>query len=97
MSMTAPAMRDAAVGRGIPGAAARMVSAAYALMGISMEEGELMLRPDAFEEKAGLQLKSVSFKGKVFAMRESKGGGNGRGVDGMRTPPAGAPSPGPSP
>ena len=52
------------------GAAARMVSAAHALLGISMEEGELKLRSDAFAEKAGLQLESVSFKGKVFAARE---------------------------
>jgi cyclic beta-1,2-glucan synthetase len=52
------------------GAAARMISAAHALLGISMDEGELKLRPDAFAEKAGLQLKSVSFKGRVFAARE---------------------------
>ena len=52
------------------GAAARMVSAAHALLGITMEEGELKLRSDAFAEKAGLQLESVSFKGKVFAARE---------------------------
>ena len=63
-------MKGEAAGAWYTGAAARMLSAAYALLGISMEEGELKLRSDAFAEKAGLQLESVSFKGKVFAARE---------------------------
>jgi cyclic beta-1,2-glucan synthetase len=46
------------------GAAARMVSAAYALLGVRIEAGELKLRADAFDDKAGLRLKSVTFKGK---------------------------------
>ena len=46
------------------GAAARMISAAHALLGVKLEEGELKLRPDAFAEKAGLQLKSVTLKGR---------------------------------
>jgi cyclic beta-1,2-glucan synthetase len=51
------------------GAAARMVSAAYALLGVGMEAGELKLRADAFTEKGGLKLKSVTFKGKVFTAK----------------------------
>jgi cyclic beta-1,2-glucan synthetase len=49
------------------GAAARMISAAYALLGIGVEDGALKLRADAFDEKAGLRLQRVTFKGKVFA------------------------------
>ncbi len=45
------------------GAAARMTSAAYALLGVKLEDGELKLRPDAFAEKSGLQLRSVTYKG----------------------------------
>ena len=48
------------------GAAARMISAAHALLGIGLEEGELKLRPDAFAEKAGMKLESVTYKGKVY-------------------------------
>jgi cyclic beta-1,2-glucan synthetase len=53
------------------GAAARMTSAAHALLGVRLDNGELRLRPDAFDEKAGLQLKSVTFRGKVFAASET--------------------------
>ncbi len=54
------------------GAAARMISAAHALLGIGMEAGELKLRPDAFANKGGLQLKRVTFKGKVFEGQKVK-------------------------
>ncbi len=48
-----------------------MTSAAYALLGVKLEEGELKLRPDAFADKAGLQLKSVTFKGKKHVASET--------------------------
>ncbi|WP_294533630.1 glycosyl transferase family 36 [uncultured Rhodoblastus sp.] len=52
------------------GAAARMTSAAHALLGLRLEEGELKLRPDAFDDKGGLRLKSVTFRGKTFVASE---------------------------
>ncbi|ARN83804.1 GH36-type glycosyl hydrolase domain-containing protein [Methylocystis bryophila] len=48
------------------GSAARMISAAWALLGIEFTNGELTLRPDAFELKGDLQLKSVVWNGKTF-------------------------------
>ena len=47
------------------GSAARMISAAYALLGVEFEEGELRLRPDAFEAKGELRLESVTYRGRV--------------------------------
>lgn len=55
------------------GAAARMTSAAYALLGVRIEDGELKLRDDAFEEKAGLRLKSVTFKDKRIGAEAREG------------------------
>jgi cyclic beta-1,2-glucan synthetase len=48
------------------GAAARMISAAYAMLGIEFENGALRLRPDAFEPKGDLRLESVEFQGKKY-------------------------------
>jgi cyclic beta-1,2-glucan synthetase len=48
------------------GAAARMLSAAYALVGLSMENGELKVAPHAFTRKGGLQLKRVEYRGHTF-------------------------------
>ena len=48
------------------GAAARMISAAYAMLGIEFENGALQLRPDAFEPKGDLRLESVEFLGKKY-------------------------------
>ena len=48
------------------GSAARMMSAAYELMGLELENGELRPRPDAFEPKGDLKLESVSYRGKTF-------------------------------
>jgi len=56
------------------GAASRMMSAAYAALGVSVENGELKLRADACADKAGLRLESVTFKGKTvtrFASEEA--------------------------
>ncbi|HEY8260050.1 MAG TPA: glycosyl transferase family 36, partial [Methylosinus sp.] len=49
------------------GAAARMLSAAYALLGIEMSEGRLDLRADAFDAKGGLRLESVTYRGETFS------------------------------
>jgi cyclic beta-1,2-glucan synthetase len=54
------------------GAAARMISAAHALLGVSAVNGELSLRDDAFKDKAGLRLKRVRFKGKTVAAQEKE-------------------------
>jgi cyclic beta-1,2-glucan synthetase len=48
------------------GSAARMISAAYAMLGFELENGELKLRADAFEPKGELRLESVSYRGKTF-------------------------------
>jgi cyclic beta-1,2-glucan synthetase len=48
------------------GAAARMISAAYAMLGLEFEDGELKPRPDAFEPKGELRLESVTYRGKTF-------------------------------
>ncbi|HXY57186.1 MAG TPA: glycosyl transferase family 36 [Methylocystis sp.] len=49
------------------GSAARMLSAAYALLGLEMEGGKLKLRPDAFDPKGELRLESVSYRGVTHA------------------------------
>jgi len=46
------------------GAAARMLSASYTLLGIEIENGELRLRDDAFLTKGDIKLEYVIFKGK---------------------------------
>ena len=48
------------------GSAARMMSAAYAMLGISLAQGELGLRTDAFTPKGPLALKSVTWNGKRY-------------------------------
>jgi cyclic beta-1,2-glucan synthetase len=45
------------------GAAARMLSAAYSILGIQMRDGELVLPPDLFEPKGRLVLKRLVFRG----------------------------------
>ena len=54
------------------GAAARMISAAYAMLGVKLENGQLVLRSDAFVEKAGLQLLSVTYKGRKYWPRRKR-------------------------
>jgi cyclic beta-1,2-glucan synthetase len=51
---------------GYTGAAARMLSASYAMLGLEFENGELRPRPDAFDQKGELRLESVTYKGKTF-------------------------------
>jgi cyclic beta-1,2-glucan synthetase len=48
------------------GAAARMLSAAYAMLGFEFENGELRPRADAFEPTGGLRLERVTYRGKTF-------------------------------
>ncbi|WP_424362731.1 GH36-type glycosyl hydrolase domain-containing protein [Methylocystis parvus] len=48
------------------GAAARMLSASYAMLGLEFENGELRPRADAFDPKGELRLESVTYKGKTF-------------------------------
>jgi len=43
-----------------------MMSAAYAMMGIEFENGELKLRSDAFEQKGDLRLESIEYRGKKY-------------------------------
>jgi cyclic beta-1,2-glucan synthetase len=46
------------------GAAARMIAAAHAMLGVRMVDGAFTLEPDAFEPRGDLQLRSVTYKGK---------------------------------
>ncbi|HZP11617.1 MAG TPA: hypothetical protein VFB36_04265 [Nevskiaceae bacterium] len=48
------------------GAAARMLSAAYSLLGLRMERGELKLDAHAFAAKGGIQLKRVTWRGRTL-------------------------------
>jgi len=45
------------------GGAARMLSAAYTILGLQMRDGELVLPPDLFEPKGRLQLRRLVFRG----------------------------------
>jgi cyclic beta-1,2-glucan synthetase len=53
------------------GSAARMISAAYAMLGLEFENGDLKPRADAFEPKGELRLESVTFRGKRFGAEAS--------------------------
>jgi len=48
------------------GSAGRMLSAAYALLGLEFENGKLRPRADAFEPKGGLRLESVTYRGETY-------------------------------
>ena len=54
------------------GAAARMLSAAYAMLGLEFENGELHLRADAFDPKGDLRLESVSYRGEDYFARRTR-------------------------
>jgi cyclic beta-1,2-glucan synthetase len=43
-----------------------MISAAYAMLGFELADGELKLRADAFQPKGELRLESVTYRGKIF-------------------------------
>jgi cyclic beta-1,2-glucan synthetase len=55
------------------GAAARMLSAAYAVLGLEMREGKLVLRPDSFQPKGELQLTEVLYRGELFTAHTKAG------------------------
>jgi cyclic beta-1,2-glucan synthetase len=55
------------------GAAARMLSAAYALLGLEMRNGELSLRADSFDKKGELQLTEVLYRGELFTIHTNAG------------------------
>ena len=48
------------------GGAARMLSAAYAILGLEMRDGELLVPEDLFERKGPLALKRLVFRGRTF-------------------------------
>ena len=48
------------------GGAARMLSAAYAILGIQMRDAELVIPDDLFEPKGPLVLKKLVFRGRTF-------------------------------
>ena len=73
MSMKARAMRAVAAGSWYTGAAARMLSAAYAMLGLEFVDGELRPRADAFDPKGDLRLECVSWRGKVFTAKNRRG------------------------
>lgn len=62
------------------GSAARMMSAAYALLGISIVKGELSLRHDSFAPKGPLVLKSVTWRGKTYEASPLLAGPPAKGV-----------------
>lgn len=55
------------------GSAARMLVAAYRMLGLRLEKGEFSLAPDAFQPKGGLQLRRATWRGRTFtAAKERK-------------------------
>ena len=48
------------------GGAARMLSAAYAILGLELREGELVPRDDLFAPKGALRLRRLTFRGRTF-------------------------------
>ena len=60
------------------GSAARMLSAAYALLGITMRDGHIHVPDDLFEPRGPLRVKSLCIKGKRHRAP-------GAGDDDMRT------------
>lgn len=53
------------------GAAARMLSAAYAIFGLRMEAGEIVVPDDIFVPKGDLVVKSLRVRGKVYSAQGS--------------------------
>jgi cyclic beta-1,2-glucan synthetase len=48
------------------GGAARMLSAAYAILGLEMRDGELVVPEDLFDRKGPLALERLVFRGRTF-------------------------------
>jgi cyclic beta-1,2-glucan synthetase len=53
------------------GSAARMLSAAYAILGVRMEDGEIVVASELFEPKGGLQVKELHAGGRVYRSAEA--------------------------
>ena len=51
------------------GGAARMLSAAYAILGLQLRDGELVIPDDLFEPKGRLVLKKLVFRGRSYEAR----------------------------
>ncbi|MEW6441770.1 MAG: glycosyl transferase family 36 [bacterium] len=51
------------------GAAARMLSAAYGLLGLAMRDGSLVVPDDLFDAKGPLQVKRLVYKGEEYRQR----------------------------
>jgi cyclic beta-1,2-glucan synthetase len=62
------------------GAAARMLSAAYALLGLRMRDGELVIPPDLFEPKGRLVLRRLVFRGCECEVPPASRGGRSSGA-----------------
>lgn len=54
------------------GAAARMLSAAYALLGLEMIDGTLRPRADAFDAKGELRLQRATYRGQTFTAQRNE-------------------------
>ena len=54
------------------GSAARMLSAAYAIIGLRMEDGEIVVAPDVFEPKGGLRVEELRAGGRVYRRVETE-------------------------
>jgi cyclic beta-1,2-glucan synthetase len=55
------------------GSAARMLSAAYAILGVKMEDGKVGVAPELFEPKGGLQVAALAAGGRLWRRPEQKG------------------------
>ena len=52
------------------GSAARMLVAAYRMLGLKLEQGEFSLDSDAFAPKGELQLRAVTYRGKTYRAQD---------------------------
>jgi cyclic beta-1,2-glucan synthetase len=50
------------------GAAARMLSAAYSILGLRMKGGEILVPDDIFESKGELLVKNIRVHSRIFTM-----------------------------
>jgi cyclic beta-1,2-glucan synthetase len=62
------------------GSAARMLSAAYALLGVTMENGEIRVADTAFEPKGSLQVKTLTIHGERLERPARRGDAEARAV-----------------
>jgi len=60
------------------GAAGRMLSGAYAILGLKMKDGALVIPDDLFEPRGTLQLKRLEYKGSEYLRDDSESLDTGR-------------------